>query len=75
MGVRCRPRAQASGEVRAGVATADLLIVQRMIYGVVVTSQDADEARRAARRALTLLGLGIAEGDLPRTSMGAQRVR
>jgi hypothetical protein len=42
---------------------------------VVVTSQDADEARRAARRALTLLGLGIAEGDLPRTSMGAQRVR
>lgn len=68
-------RAQASGEVRAGVTTGDLLIVQRMIYGVVVTSQDADEARRAARRALTLLGLGIAEGDLPRTSMGAQRVR
>ncbi len=59
-GLSCRGR-RASGEVRAGVTTGDLLIVQRMIYGVVVTSQDADgrHAGRQRRRALTLLGLGM----------------
>ena len=49
------PRAQSAGLAPAGLTAADVLLVQRMVYGVVATSVTADEARAAVARALALL--------------------
>ena len=51
-------RAHRAGEVPATLTVDDLVLVQRMVYGVVVTAHDDDEARRSAARILTLVGLG-----------------
>ncbi len=48
-------RAQAAGEIDAAWTAADLALIHRMAYGVIVTEVDADAARRSARRALALV--------------------
>jgi len=61
-------RAQASGEVGAGVRVDDLGLVLRMAYGVLVTETDAEAARETLRRALELLDPALAiAGDEERT--------
>lgn len=48
-------RAQAAGEVDAGVSVDDLGLVLRMAYGVLVTETDAAAARAGLQRALELV--------------------
>ncbi|MBO3084683.1 TetR/AcrR family transcriptional regulator [Cellulomonas fengjieae] len=55
------PRAQAAGLVPDSLTASDVLLVQRMVYGVVATSISDDEVRDAVTRALGLLG-GVLEG-------------
>ncbi|NUU17821.1 TetR/AcrR family transcriptional regulator [Cellulomonas humilata] len=49
------PRAQAAGLVNARLTVADVILVQRMVYGVVATSLDAGQAKESVHRALALL--------------------
>ena len=55
------PRAQSAGLVPAHLTVADVLLLQRMVYGVVATAVTDDEARDAVARALALLD-GVLEG-------------
>ena len=50
------PRAQSAGLVSARLTVADVMLLQRMVYGVVATSVTDAEARDAVDRALALLG-------------------
>lgn len=50
-------RAQAAGIVRADFTIADLLLIQRMVYGVVVTAVNETEAREAVSRLMGILEL------------------
>ncbi|SDD26029.1 hypothetical protein SAMN05216410_3067 [Sanguibacter gelidistatuariae] len=49
-------RAQQAAQAPADLTMDDLVLVQRMVYGVVVTAHDDAEARRAAERVLQLIG-------------------
>ncbi|NTW42167.1 MAG: TetR/AcrR family transcriptional regulator, partial [Cellulomonadaceae bacterium] len=49
------PRAQAAGLADPGLTTTDVLIAQRMVFGVVVTAGPHDDVRGAVDRALSLL--------------------
>lgn len=51
-------RALQAGEVPATLTVDDLVLIQRMVYGVVVTASDDAEARRSAARIMALVGLG-----------------
>ena len=53
-------RAQAAGEVDAGVSVDDLGLVLRMAYGVLVTETDAAAARAGLQRALELVDPALA---------------
>ena len=55
------PRAQSAGLVSARLTVADVLLLQRMVYGVVATAVTDDEARDAVAQALALLD-GVLEG-------------
>ena len=55
------PRAQSAGLVSADLTVEDVLLLQRMVYGVVATAVTDDEAREAVARALALLD-GVLEG-------------
>jgi len=48
-------RAQAAGELDPSLTVADLALVHRMAYGVIVTEVDTVRARSVARRALHLV--------------------
>lgn len=50
-------RAREAGLAPGRIGIDDLLLAQRMIYGVVVTAHDDAEARRSVGRALALLGI------------------
>ena len=56
-------RAQAAGEVDAGVSVDDLGLVLRMAYGVLVTETDAAAARAGLQRALELVDPALAIVD------------
>lgn len=59
-------RARRAGLVPATVTLADLALVQRMVYGVVVTAVDGSEARPAVERLLEMVGLdGVRDGGAP----------
>ena len=51
-------RAHQAGDVPAELTLDDLILVQRMVYGVVVTAHDEAEARQSAARIMDVLGLG-----------------
>ena len=65
-------RARRDGEVPAELTVDDLVLVQRMVYGVVVTAQDAVEARTSAVRVMALVGLNdvVGPADLAGTAAG-----
>lgn len=48
-------RAQAAGLVRADWTLPELILTQRMVYGVILTERDPGAARAAALRALRLI--------------------
>lgn len=57
-------QARAAGLVDPALTVDDVLLVQRMVYGVVTTATTADEVRSAVHRALALLaprGLALDE--------------
>lgn len=49
------PRAQDAGLVPAALTPEDVMLAQRMVYGVVVTAIDPDDIRRAVAQSLVLL--------------------
>ncbi|KRD45015.1 TetR family transcriptional regulator [Cellulomonas sp. Root930] len=49
------PRAQAAGLVSPRLSVADVLLAQRMVYGVVATSLGAAQAKESVDQALVLL--------------------
>ncbi len=51
------PRAQAAGLINPELSADDVLLAQRMVYGVVVTTTDPDQVKTTVDRALTLLHL------------------
>ena len=53
-------RAQAAGLVSAGWTVPDLVLAQRMVYGVILTELDPEAARAAAMRALRLVDPALA---------------
>lgn len=55
-------RAHQAEEVPATLTVDDLVLVQRMVYGVVVTAHDDAEAHRSAARIMELVGLGEISG-------------
>lgn len=55
-------RAHRAEEVPATLTVDDLVLIQRMVYGVVVTAHDDAEARRSAARIMELVGLGEISG-------------
>lgn len=48
-------RAQAAGLVDASLSVDELLLAQRMAFGVIVTARSASELKRDVRRALALM--------------------
>lgn len=63
-------RAHRAGNVPATLSIDDIILVQRMVYGVVVTATDDAEARASVARVVALVGLSDddgADGDVPAT--------
>lgn len=56
-------RAHRAGTVPATLSLDDIVLVQRMVFGVVVTAIDDAEARTSVDRVMSLVGLGGGEGD------------
>ena len=56
-------RAQAAGLVSAGWTVPDLVLAQRMVYGVILTELDPEAARAAAMRALRLVDPALAREE------------
>lgn len=54
-------RAQQAGQAPPHLTMDDLVLVQRMVYGVVVTAHDDAEARGAAERVLQMVGLATVD--------------
>ena len=62
------PRAQAAGLVSARLSVDDVMLAQRMVYGVVATSLGTQQAADAVHRALALLQPILAPTTRPEPS-------